>query len=213
MIIPKTSVYFRGLSRQLLSARFNSTAQTQKCKRPKYANFEIAQYFNRIHLHPTKRIFSVSNLTSVHQLAYLTLLTKHYLISVPYENFQAYYSWHKGLGVLPTRFFKKIIRHRRGGWYFETNQLLNTVLLSLGFDVILTGSRVFKPSNNRFGGLVHCVNIINIGGIYYLLDVGFGGYGPPQPVPLFEGTETIKPSGLQYIGPRTEMRIMKQAIA
>lgn len=32
---------------------------------------------------PTKRIFSVSNLTSV-QLAYLTLLKKHYLFSVPY---------------------------------------------------------------------------------------------------------------------------------
>ncbi|KAL5936855.1 hypothetical protein ACKVV1_011412 [Pyricularia oryzae] len=159
------------------------------------------------------RIFSVSNLTSVQQLAYLTLLKKHHLVSVPYENLQAHYSWHKGLGVSPTRLFEKIVRQRRGGWCFETNQLLNTVLLSLGFDVILAGSRVFEPFNNRFGGLMHCVNIVNIGGVHYLLDVGFGGYGPPQPVPLLEGTEAIEPSGLPHIWPRAEMLVVKQAIA
>ncbi|TLS30085.1 hypothetical protein PpBr36_02656 [Pyricularia pennisetigena] len=213
MIVPKPSVCFRGLPRQLLSARFNSTAQAQQCKRPKYAHFDIAQYFNRIHLSPAQQIFSVSKLTSVQQLAYLTLLKKHHLVNVPYENLQAHYSWHKGLGVSPTRLFKKIVRHRRGGWCFETNQLFNTVLLSLGFDVILAGSRVFEPCNGKFGGLVHCVNIVKIGGVHYLLDVGFGGYGPPRPVPLLEGTEGIKPDGLQHIGPRAEMRIVKQAIA
>ncbi|TLS20550.1 uncharacterized protein PpBr36_11230 [Pyricularia pennisetigena] len=185
----------------------------QQCKRPGYTHFEIAQYFNRIHLSPTQRIFSISNLTSVQQLAYLTLLKKHHLVSVPYENLQAHYSWHKGLSVSPTRLFEKIVRHRRGGWCFETNQLLNTVLLSLGFDVILAGSRVFEPCNGRFGGLVHCVNIVNVGGVHYLLDVGFGGYGPPQPVPLLEGAEGIEPNGLQHIGPRAEMRVVKQAIA
>ncbi|KAI7908663.1 hypothetical protein M0657_012190 [Pyricularia oryzae] len=170
MIIPKTSVYFRGLPRQLLSARFNSTAQAQQCKRRRYANFEIAQYFNRIHLSPTQRIFSVSNLTSVQQLAYLTLLKKHHLVSVPYENLQAHYSWHKGLIVSPSRLFEKIVSHRRGGWCFETNQLLNTVLLSLGFDAILAGSRG-------------------------------------------TGTEAIEPSGLPHVGPRAEIRVVKQAIA
>ncbi|KAI6477400.1 hypothetical protein MCOR13_011780, partial [Pyricularia oryzae] len=213
MIIPKTSVCFRGLSRQLLSARFISTAQAQQCKRPRYANLEITEYFNRVHLSPTQRIFSVSKLTSVQQLAYLTLLKKHHLVSVPYENLQAHYSWHKGLGVSPTRLYEKIVRHRRGGWCFETNQLLNTVLLSLGFDVILAGSRVFEPCNGRFGGLVHCVNIVKIGGVHYLLDVGFGGYGPPKPVPLLEGTGGIEPNGLQHIGPQAEMRVVKQAIA
>lgn len=89
--------------------------------------------------------------------------------------------------------------------------MLNTVLLSLGFNAILAGSRLFKPFNNRFGGLVR-VNIVSIGGVHYLLDVGFGGYGSPQPVPLLEGTETIEPSGLPHIEPRAEMRVVKQAV-
>lgn len=56
------------------------------------------------------------NCTSVQQLAYLTYLKEYCLVSVTYENLQAYYCCHKGLGVSPMRLFEKIVRHRCGGW-------------------------------------------------------------------------------------------------
>lgn len=215
MILSKFPLQFRASSYFLASTRFISTTRAQQNNRPRYTDSQVAQYFDRIHLSPSQRIFSVTSLTAAEKLAYLTLLKKHHLVAVPYENLQAHYSWHKGLGVSPTRLFRKIVRHRRGGWCFEANQFLNTVLLSLGFDAVLAGSRVFEPLNNRYGGLVHCVNIVDIGGVQHLLDVGFGGYGPPYPLPLLEGPELIEAIGsesLQHIGPRAEMRVMRQAI-
>ncbi|KAH7311330.1 arylamine N-acetyltransferase 2 [Stachybotrys elegans] len=197
------------------SNRFISTTRTLSSNRPKYTDLQVAQYFDRIHLATSQRIFSVDSLTSAEKLAYLTLLKKHHLVAVPYENLQAHYSWHKGLGVSPTRLFRKIVGHGRGGWCFETNQFLNTVLISLGFDAVLAGSRVFEPLNNRYGGLIHCVNLVDIDGVQYMLDVGFGGYGPPRPIPLLEEPELMSAIGtktLQHVGPRAEMRLVRQAI-
>ncbi|PVI07374.1 arylamine N-acetyltransferase 2 [Periconia macrospinosa] len=183
--------------------------------RPRYTESQIAQYFDRIRLSRPQRIFSVTSLTPAEKLTYLTLLKKHHLVAIPYENIQAHYSWHKGVSVSPTRLFSKIVDHHRGGWCFELNQFLNTVLLSLGFEAILAASRVFEPSNNRYGGLTHCVNIVNISGVQYLLDVGFGGLGPPHPIPLpeeAENVEAIAPPSYHHLGPRAQMRVKREVI-
>lgn len=183
--------------------------------RPVYNQSQMSQYFDRIRLSSTQRIFSVASLSSDEKLAFLTLLKKHHLLTIPYENLQAHYSWHKGVSVSPAHLFQKIVGHQRGGWCFEMNQFLNTILLSLGFEAFLVISRVFEPLHNRYGGLMHCVNIVQVGDVQYLLDVGFGAAGPTRPVPLVGGSETMKIHAgpvAEHSPPRAQMRVTTEVI-
>jgi arylamine N-acetyltransferase len=64
---------------------------------------------------------------------------------------------------------------------------------SLVYDTMSAGARVTLAVNGGpkdiFGGWDHMTNIITIAGKKYLLDVGFGGNGPTEPVPLEDGIE------------------------
>lgn len=66
----------------------------------------------------------------------------------------------------------------------EVNYFYHLILYSLGFNVYMCGSRIFSPGSNTFGGWTHVVNLVTVGEQKYLLNGGFGGNGPPCPVPL-----------------------------
>jgi N-hydroxyarylamine O-acetyltransferase len=83
----------------------------------------------------------------------------------------------------------KIVGTRRGGYCFEQNTLFLAALRALGFDVIACEARVQAGAP---AGLVrprtHMTLVVSMGGRAWLCDVGFGGDGPVEPVPL-DGSE------------------------
>lgn len=173
--------------------------------RPTYSPAQLSQYFDRInlppHLRPSTSSFS-SLTTPAQQLSLLTLLLKHHITSIPFENLSLHYSTHRTVNVQAHNVHDKIVLHRqgqrRGGYCMENNTLFHTVLLSLGFDVYLAGARVFDEG--RYAGFSHCLNIVTLiasaeggegQGDRYIVDVGFGANEPVRPLKL-------EPDTVQY---------------
>jgi N-hydroxyarylamine O-acetyltransferase len=82
-----------------------------------------------------------------------------------------------------THIFERIVRDRRGGYCFEQNSLMFEVLEELGFEVEIKLARVIY-GRDYLPGLTHRVTIATIDDAKFVVDVGFGPSGPPQPVPL-----------------------------
>lgn len=83
----------------------------------------------------------------------------------------------------PDSLFDRIVVRRRGGYCFEHNGLLFAVLEELGYEVRLQMARVLL-SGSTHPGLTHRVTRVRLGGVEYLVDVGFGPQGPPFPLAL-----------------------------
>jgi N-hydroxyarylamine O-acetyltransferase len=83
----------------------------------------------------------------------------------------------------------KLVRGRRGGYCFEQNALFAGVLEALGFRLTRLAARV------RFGATgvrprSHMNLLVEVDGSPWLADVGFGGDGLLEPLPLVEGRES-----------------------
>ncbi|KAI0108782.1 arylamine N-acetyltransferase 3 [Hypoxylon sp. NC0597] len=154
--------------------------------RPRYSREQLEQFFSRIELPENKRVYSVKELCVNDKLRYLTLLQKHTLVRILFENLTLHYSWHRTINVRPQHLYNKIVRppSQRGGYCMENNSLFHTVLLSLGYNVFMAGARVYDKETDKYGGFSHCVNIIILGETKFLVDVGFGANGPVTPFPL-----------------------------
>ncbi|KAH7028881.1 uncharacterized protein B0I36DRAFT_324714 [Microdochium trichocladiopsis] len=216
--------------------------------RPTYSRQQLEQYFDLICLPAERRRFSLSTETNggstnglsdkADDLAYLSLLMKHQVVRVPFENLTQHYSWHKIVDPRPSHLYKKIVGAAspavprpptqngdrdnsavpigggRGGYCMEVNSFFHTVLLSLGFDVYLAGARVWSPTEKRYSGFSHCVNIVTISGVRYLVDVAFGGNVAiaPLPLPDFEFAEEGAGPTHEHIPP-ARMRVVRAPIS
>ncbi|KAJ4361455.1 hypothetical protein N0V95_001872 [Ascochyta clinopodiicola] len=165
--------------------------------RPSYTREQIFKYFERLKLPEKDRKYGVADLSPEDALAYLTLLQKHHLTEIPFENLALHYSAHHSINVHPEALFAKIIgdNNGRGGYCMEDNALFGTLLSSLGFNIYSAGARV--NNGGVFTGWSHMVNMVTIGETKYHVDVGFGGNGPIVPMPLDHSRaiqEHIKPA-------------------
>ncbi|EXJ84220.1 hypothetical protein A1O3_04887 [Capronia epimyces CBS 606.96] len=149
---------------------------------------QIDRYFDRICLAPSQRIYNVVELADSDKVTFLNLLQKHQLCKMPWENLSMHYSWHRVINVRPAYLFKKMVYSAGvGGYCMEANYLFHLILHSLGFDVFMAGSRIFRTNTNSYGGWTHVVNLVTIAGVKYLLDGGMGPNGPNYPMPLHDG--------------------------
>ncbi|KAF1363246.1 arylamine N-acetyltransferase 1 [Lizonia empirigonia] len=165
--------------------------------RPTYTKEQISKYFERLKLPEKDQNYSIADLGFEDALSYLTLLQKHNLAEVPFENLTLHYSAHHAANVHPEALFKKIIsdNNGRGGYCMENNTLFGTLLFSLGFTIYSAGARV--NSGGVLTGWSHMVNMVTVGETKYHVDVGFGGNGPIVPMPLDRSgviKEHIKPA-------------------
>lgn len=87
------------------------------------------------------------------------------------------------------RLFERLVVHRRGGYCFEQNRLLQEMLDALGFATRLVLARVIYDQNIH-PGLTHRMMLVSLEGKLHLVDVGFGPLGPRVPVP-FSGAERV----------------------
>lgn len=193
--------------------------------RPRYSKEQLEIYFDRIKLpskHRSSPVLSDPSLarTQAHGLPLIHALTRYHAAHVPFENLELHYSAHKTISLNMDELFEKFaargLRYGRGGRCMENNGFFGTVLRSLGYDVRNCAGRVSRMMSPRahvrqeqgltYDGWNHMLNLVRLGGEWYVVDVGMGAMGPNLPYPLRDGVE------LESIAPR-RIRLQKRAIA
>ncbi|MGB2756583.1 MAG: arylamine N-acetyltransferase [Acidimicrobiia bacterium] len=118
-------------------------------------------------------------------LAYLTLISRAQSESIPFENLDPL----AGVPVRldPDSIWDKTVTRRRGGYCFELNLLLAQAMRAIGFNATPMLARVImgRPDVGPRGHLLHVVDLPEG---EHLVDVGFGGPGFVEPIPLEAGT-------------------------
>ena len=134
----------------------------------------LEKYFNRIGYKEIPDI-SVKTLRNIHVA---------HAFSIPFENLSIH-----DLSNTSDHLIKldeqsltdKLIVATRGGYCHETNEILALVLLQLGFKVDRLAARVLTENKIPLG---HKLLLVTIGMNKYIADVGFGGNGLIEPIPL-----------------------------
>ncbi|OQR82814.1 N-acetyltransferase [Achlya hypogyna] len=164
----------------------------------------------------------------------LSLLCRHHAAAMPFENLASSRTFpvpashvvYPGevVSLAPEKVFRKLVLDRRGGYCFETNGLLATVLRTFGFPVDTIGGRVVLPNTDAaqpywfLQALTHTLLLVTADDGAdtqdYLCDVGFGGRGqPPCPMRLAAKLSRVDlPSGERYeLSHVRSMRILASA--
>ncbi|KAJ5350765.1 hypothetical protein N7541_008492 [Penicillium brevicompactum] len=120
--------------------------------------------------------------------AFLSAIQAHHLCRIPYENVALHYSRAPSISLDVLDIYRKFIENGRGGYCMENNIFLFHVLRVLGFQVYLTGARLYRDASiptPGWSGWEHAVNIVTLeNDAKYVVDVGYGGDGPTVPLPL-----------------------------
>ena len=140
-------------------------------------------------------------------VAALRAVVRGHALSIPFESFDVTLREHVSLDMRDV--FEKIVARRRGGFCLETSFLLRSALQALGFELCLRAARVwYRVPAAEYAPLeppiprLHVVLVVRVAGAAagaatgaateseageFLVDVGFGGGGPPEPLPLRDG--------------------------
>lgn len=91
---------------------------------------------------------------------------------------------------------QKLLIERRGGYCFEHNLLLKAVLETMDFGVTALGAGVLwgREPGYEPPELSHMVLLVDVGGVPYLVDVGFGGQVATAPLRLRADIEQRTPN-------------------
>lgn len=131
-------------------------------------------------------------------LAALSEIQRRHVCAIPFENFDV----HLGRPIkldLPS-LEQKLIHDRRGGYCFEQNTLLKSVLTTLGFQVTTLIARVrWQVPADVPTGLTHMILRVDLNGVPYLVDGGFGSGSLTAPLRLDVETEQTTPHELRRI--------------
>ncbi len=112
--------------------------------------------------------------------------------TIPYENLDPLMGAPVRLDLANLQ--QKLIFDRRGGYCFEHNTLFRAMLLDLDFEVKTHGARVLwgTPPDVE-PPLRHMVLTVDIAGVSYLCDVGFGGQTATAPLRMRREAEQQTP--------------------
>jgi N-hydroxyarylamine O-acetyltransferase len=114
-------------------------------------------------------------------LAALRELHAAHVSTIPFENLDILLG--AGISLDLRRIYAKLVNQRRGGYCFEHNTLFLSVLKDLGFAAAPLEARV-RMGSAAVGPRTHMVLSVWIEAEEWLADVGFGGEGPIEPVPM-----------------------------
>jgi N-hydroxyarylamine O-acetyltransferase len=143
---------------------------------------DLDAYFSRVgYLGPREPTLSV-----------LHALTAAHVHSIPFENLDVLLG--RGIKLEIEAIFRKLVEDRRGGYCFEQNGLFLHVLEALGFDVVPLGARVrLQRPRDYTPSRTHMFLRVEIGGEFWLTDVGIGGVSPTSAIRLQTGNEQPTP--------------------
>jgi N-hydroxyarylamine O-acetyltransferase len=89
---------------------------------------------------------------------------------------------------------RKLVQSRRGGYCFEQNLLFKHALGALGFAVTALAARVvWERPAGEMRARTHMVLLVEVHGVPYVCDVGFGALTPTAPVALTPDVEQATP--------------------
>jgi N-hydroxyarylamine O-acetyltransferase len=146
-------------------------------------------------------------------LATLEMLHRLHPAAIPFENLNP-------LMELPVRLQlsdleQKLVVERRGGYCFEHNLLFKAVLEAMDFTVtglaagVLWGRTDPSPPQQ----LTHMALLVDVGGVPYLADVGFGGQVMTAPLRLRDGVEQETPNGRYRLSGGDPVWVLEAEIA
>jgi len=122
----------------------------------------------------------------------LTQLHALHPAAIPYENLDPLMGAPVRLDLPNLQ--KKLVFDRRGGYCFEQNTLLRAMLQDLDFEVKTHAARVlWGLSPGEEPPLRHMVLTVEVAGVNYLCDVGFGGQTATAPLRLRRDVEQQTP--------------------
>jgi N-hydroxyarylamine O-acetyltransferase len=103
--------------------------------------------------------------------------------SIPFENFDIQLG--RRIDLDPAALFAKLVARPRGGYCFELNGLMLMALRAFGFAARPLLARVHLESTPS--GRTHQLNLVDLNGRPWIIDVGFGAGGLRAPMPLETG--------------------------
>jgi N-hydroxyarylamine O-acetyltransferase len=135
--------------------------------------FDIDAYLQRVGLSGPPRT-DAAGLRSLHDSQFA---------HIPFENFDIQLG--RGIDLSPAHLFEKLVTRPRGGYCFELNGLMLMALRALGFEARALLARVHLEASPS--GRTHQLNLVQLGGRPWIIDVGFGAGGLRCPMPLETG--------------------------
>ncbi|KPK32034.1 MAG: hypothetical protein AMJ66_07300 [Betaproteobacteria bacterium SG8_40] len=100
---------------------------------------------------------------------------------IPFENLDVLFG--RSISLELGDLQDKLVRQRRGGYCFEQNKLFAAALREFGFPVTALAARVRQRQSTLLPRTHMCL-LVRASGQDWVADVGFGGEGPLQPVPM-----------------------------
>lgn len=100
--------------------------------------------------------------------------------TIPFENFDVILG--REIKLSEEAIFQKLVTNNRGGYCFELNGIMLSVLQTLGFEARSLLGRVHL--SGKATGRSHQVTLVIIEGQKWLVDVGFGSQTPRSPLPI-----------------------------
>ncbi|MEU8332550.1 arylamine N-acetyltransferase [Micromonospora sp. NPDC048839] len=135
---------------------------------------ELAQMLHRIG-HHGRVAADVETLFALHQA------WRH---TVPYENLDIQLG--RPIALDAEAIFDKLVRRRRGGYCYEQNAGLATLLRLAGFQVTMVEAAVLRATRGEAMWGNHNALLVDLDGRRWLADAGIGD-GFVQPLPMREG--------------------------
>lgn len=140
----------------------------------------------------------------------LTRLVACHAAAIPFENIDVLAGRVPGLDAASLQ--QKLVQGRRGGYCFEQNGLLRTVLQQAGFAAKGLEARVRAgvPAD-IVTGRTHMALRVTIDGDDYLADVGFGGLAPTAPLKLASRAEQAVAGGIyRFVDTESELLLQSE---
>ncbi|WP_337177079.1 arylamine N-acetyltransferase [Paludisphaera sp.] len=112
----------------------------------------------------------------------LRALVERHMAAIPFEAIDVLLG--RGVDLTPAAVDRKLIDGRRGGYCFEHASLMRRVLRAIGFPVsqYLARVRVRDSPGSPSPPATHAALKVQAGGRPWLVDVGFGGFMPNEPL-------------------------------
>lgn len=140
--------------------------------------FDLSAYLTRIGLQ-----------TCTPDLAGLKALQAAQISAIPFENVLPFLGQVPELD--PESRWQKLVVERCGGYCFELNSLLGEALDALGFLARQVLARV-RQGAAEGGARSHLAFVVTLDGSEWLVDAGFGGQAPAEPVRISEDAQPIR---------------------
>jgi N-hydroxyarylamine O-acetyltransferase len=124
--------------------------------------------------------------------ATLAELHRRHVEAIPFENLEIMLGRPVDLDL--ARLQDKLVRRRRGGYCYEHNLLFAAVLERLGYAFTGLSARV-TMGTGKLRPLTHMCLRAEADGVAWLVDVGFGGDGLLEPIPMRAGQRVRQGAG------------------